>query len=106
MFTNTDFTLFGVSWNLVASILVSLVRRYWAAVPEEGIKVGAALFMVLGFFLDKTYYDEQWMMPATPEAWIGMALQLLVYFGQIMGLAPGNTAGQIYRGIKRRIVGR
>lgn len=102
MFQNTDFTLFGVSWNLCVSILVSLVRRYWANVPEEGVKVGAALLMVVGFFIDKTYLDEQWMIPSTPTAWLGMALQLLVYFGQIMGLAPGETA----RKIKKRVLGR
>jgi len=106
MFGNTDLTLFGVSWNIVGSILVSLVRRYWAKVPEEGVKLGAALFMVLGFFIDKTYLNERWVMPATPEAWVGLVLQLLLYFGQIMGLAPGQTAGRVYRGVKYRVLGR
>jgi len=105
MFGNVDFTLFGVSWILAGSILVALIRRYWAAVPEEGVKLGAALFMVVGMFIDRTYVGEQWLLPTTPEGWIGLVLQAFIYFGSIMGLAPGNTAGKTFQATKGAVVG-
>ena len=102
MFGSTDFTLFGVSWILVGSIVVALVRRYWAAVPEEGVKLGAALYMAAGYIVNALYVAEEWVVPRTPEAWIGLVLGAFIYFGSVMGLAPGDTAGKI----KRSIVGR
>jgi hypothetical protein len=106
MFGGTDFTLFGVSWILVGTILVALVRRYWQAVPEEGVKLSAALFMCLGFFLDKTITGEAFVFPTTPTGWITLALSVFIYFGTIMGLAPGATASKVYRGVKYRVLGR
>ncbi|MGD8501400.1 MAG: hypothetical protein PVJ86_12180 [Phycisphaerales bacterium] len=106
MFGSVDFTLFGVSWILVGTILVSLFRRYWEAVPEEGIKLGAALFMCVGFFLDKTISGETFVFPTTPTGWLTLALSIFIYFGTIMGLAPGDTAGKVYRGVKYRVLRR
>ncbi len=105
MFGNVDFTLFGVSWILVGSMLVALIRRYWTP-PEEAVKLGAALYMVLGFLIDKSYVGETWAWPTTPEGWIGLFLQAFIYFGSIMGLAPGDTARRVYRSAKYRILGR
>jgi hypothetical protein len=102
MFGQTDFTLFGVSWILCGAIAVALVRRYWATVPEEGVKVGAALWMVAGYLVNALYVAEEWIIPQAPEAWIGLILGAFIYFGSVMGLAPGDTAGKV----KRRIVGR
>ena len=106
MFGQTDFTLFGVSWILVGSILVALVRRYWAAVPEEGVKLGAALWMVAGYLVNALYVADEWVIPQTPETWVGLVLGAFIYFGSIMGLAPGDTAGRVYRGVKYRVLGR
>ncbi len=113
MFGSTDFTLLGVSWILAGSVLVGLVRRYWVKAPEEGIKVGAALWMVLGMVIDKTLKGEVWQFPTTFAGWFGLGLQCLIYFGSILGLVPGQTAGRVYRaskaalsGVKSRIVGR
>jgi hypothetical protein len=102
MFGSKDFTLFGVSWILVGSIAVALIRRYWKAVPEEGIKLGAALYMAGGYIINALYVAEEWIIPQTPMGWITLILGAFIYFGSVMGLAPGDTAGKI----KRRFVGR
>lgn len=105
MFGSIDFTLFGVSWILVGTIGVALFRRYWQAVPEEGVKLGAAVFMCLGFFLDRVIVGEAFVFPATPMEWVQLVLNLFIYFGTIMGLAPGDTAGKVVRKVKGAVIG-
>ena len=101
MFGGFDFTIFGVSWLAVGAILVALVRKY-LVVSEDGIKLGTAGWVVLGFFINSLYVNGAWVLPAAPEGWISLVLQAVIVFGAVLGLAPGTTAGRVYRGLLHR----
>ncbi len=101
MFGGFDYTIFGASWLAVGAIIVALVRKYAPAVTEEAVKLGAALWVVLGFFINSLYVGGAWVFPATPEGWAGLVLQAVIVFGAVLGLAPGATAGKVYHALRR-----
>lgn len=102
MFGEYDYILFGVSWIAVGSVLVALVRKYAPRVSEDLVKVGAAFWVVIGFFIDKLYVGDAWVIPTAPEAWIALSLRAVIIFGAVLGLAPGNTFGRGWRVLTRR----
>ncbi len=103
MFGPYDYVIFGVSWIAVGAVLVALVRKYAPQLSEDLVKVGAALWVVLGFFIDKLYVGGAWVIPTTPEAWIALGLQAVLVFGAVLGLAPGETFGRVWLAVKRRL---
>ena len=102
MFGEYDYIIFGVGWIAVGSVLVALVRKYAPRVSEDLVKVGAAFYVVVGFFIDKLYVADAWVIPTAPEAWIALGLQAVLVFGSVLGLAPGNTFGRAWGTLARR----
>lgn len=102
MFGEYDYIIFGVSWVVVGSVLVALVRKYAPAVSEDMVKVGAAVWVVLGFFINALYIDGAWIIPTAPETWIALVLQAVIVFGSVLGLAPGDTFSRGWRVLARR----
>lgn len=101
MFGGFDYTIFGVSWLAVGAILVALVRKYAPAITEEAVKLGAAGWVVLGFFINSLYVNGAWVFPAAPEGWASLVLQAVIVFGAVLGLAPGTTVGRAFRAFRR-----
>ena len=105
LFGGYDWQHFGYSWVTVGIILLALVTRY-VMVSEEAIKLLAAAWVVLGYFINALVVGEQLILPTTLPGWISLILGAVIVFGGVLGLRPGQSAGKVWKATAGRFVKR
>ena len=96
----SDPIVYGISLAVVGAMLVAITRYFWA-VDEKWLKVGAAGWAVLAYLLVTNLALLENVIPSLPT-WLPQVLTVVLVFGASLGLAPGETTKRFWNFVKRQ----
>ena len=96
----SDPIVYGISLAVVGAMLIAIVRYFWA-VDEKWLKVGAAGWASASYLLVTNLALLEGLVPSLP-VWLPQVLTVVLVFGASLGLAPGDTAKRFWYFVKRQ----